>query len=84
MLALFKILLTLMLMGNNTQQTIISNYLKSQLHDYDKIEHTILSPKDIEQYSIIIDSSREFQINGNYGYVPVKQKRTSMAVLEIL
>lgn len=74
MLALFKIMLTLLLIGDNSQQTIINNYLKTQLNDYEKIEYIVLSPKDIEQYSIIIDNSREFQKNGNYGYLPVIEK----------
>lgn len=74
MLALLEILLVLLLLGDNNQQNIIGEYLKTQLNDYEKIEHIVLSPKDIEQYSIMIDSSREFKINGNYGYVPVKEK----------
>ncbi|MCW8848615.1 MAG: flagellar basal body P-ring formation chaperone FlgA [Melioribacteraceae bacterium] len=74
MLALFKIILALFLIGDNSQQTIIGEYLKTQLNEYEKIEHTVIAPKNIEQYSIMIDDSRDFKLNGNYGYVPVKEK----------
>ena len=74
MLAFFEILFALILIGNNSQHTIISNYLKTQLNEYEQIEHIVISPKGIEQYSIRIDNSREFKVNGNYGYVPIKEK----------
>ena len=74
MLALFKILFSFMIIVSNNQPTMIGKYLNSQLRDYEKIEHVVLSPKNIESCSFSIDNEREFKINGNYGYIPVKEK----------
>ena len=74
MFAFIKILLSFMIIVSNNQQTIIGDYLTRQLTDFEKIEHIVLSPKNIEQSLISIDEERDFKINGNYGYIPVKEK----------
>lgn len=74
MLLIVKILFSLILLTNSNQKANISEFLKVQLSEYDKIEYTIISPKGIDLSSISLDSSREFKHNGNIAYVPIKQK----------
>lgn len=69
MIIAFKILLGLLISLNNNSQ--VNDYLKNQLKDYSKFEYQITSPKNINNSDYIIDSSREFKLEKNYGYMPV-------------
>lgn len=74
MIAIVKILFSLMLITNSNQKFVINDYLKAQLSEYQKIEFTIVSPASVDLSLISIDNSREFKHNGSFAYLPIKQK----------
>jgi flagella basal body P-ring formation protein FlgA len=67
------ILLSFLLVGNDDQEFNIDNYLNKHLSDFNRIEYTIVSPKNINLSSCVIDDSRNVKVTGNFAYVPVRQ-----------
>ncbi len=74
MIAIVKILFSLLLITNSNQKLAINDYLKIQLSEYQKIEYTIVSPRGVDLSMISVDNSREFKVNGSFAYLPIKQK----------
>jgi len=76
-LSIIKILFLFIMTGMNNHDINISAYLNKHLSDYNKIEYTIISPKNIDLSSCVFDDSRIFRIEGNYAYLPVQLSNKS-------
>jgi len=77
---MFNLIITILLfvfIPHNELETEIENYLSKRLQDYSKWNYSVLTNLDklARKNSMLeIDKEREFQINGNYGYIPIKEK----------
>ncbi len=71
MTAIINILFSLLLLGNNSSSMNIEKILHSQLKGYNKIEYSIISPKDINLSSLQFDDKRSIRIEGSRAYLPV-------------
>lgn len=77
---MFNLIITILLfvfIPHNELETEIENYLSKRLQDYSKWNYTVLTNLDklARKNSMLeIDKEKEFQINGNYGYIPIKEK----------
>lgn len=72
-LLLFKILWMNLIAVNTETELELSKYLEAQLRDYERIEYTIISPQDINEKQIELDKDRNFKLNGEFAYVPIKE-----------
>lgn len=74
MLAIF--LFILFFMPNEEQfDSEISNYLQTKLVSYSKWNYEIISKPNVlnnEGIKLQIDNSKEFKLNGQYAYIPIK------------
>lgn len=84
MVAIVKILFSLLLITNSNQKLAINDYLKTELSEYQKIEYTIVSPKGVDLSIISVDNSREFKLNGSFAYLPIKQKSNNGSFINSL
>lgn len=65
-----------LLSGNNLSSSNIKNYLSEMLKDYERIEFKVAGRHE-NLDNISIDLSKEFTLNGKYGYIPVYIKSRS-------
>jgi flagella basal body P-ring formation protein FlgA len=74
---ILTILFSFLLVGNDNQELNIDNYLNKHLSDFNRIEYTIVSPKNINLSSCVIDDSRNVKVTGNFAYVPVRELKNN-------
>jgi len=66
--------IVLLLLPGPDINPVISNYLETQLKNYEKFEYVIVNePKDYSK--ITIDNTRDFKLSGSTGYIPVTLHR---------
>ncbi|GEM_PF-3507837 len=77
-LTIINILFNIVLLNGLNEQDM-KNYLDKNLSDYHSYEYTYLSKKEFAAEEVEIDFSRNFELKGNYGYVPILLKNNKIA-----